>query len=186
MYARFPEGAFLSIGMTSDPIRRFTEYRKHWEVYRNHEASPRMKNDEFILFRCWSKEEGFKYEYLLQKHTILEDGEFHSVFGSRMNQQLIRKPSIKSTIKAPHYVYAKVSRVPFTFKFEPSHLPAKTANPSTTHSKTPAQKRNRVISESDEDEVFEPPPKKKIKLIPSKKKSKKTPALVFSSDDDDD
>lgn len=177
LFARFPKDAFGIIGMTSDPIRRFTEYRKHSEVYQKHEASPRMKNDEFILFRCWSKKEALRYEYLLLKHTILEDGELHSVFGSRMNRQVVWKPTYKSKIKGLHYVYFHATRVPFTFRNDSAN---KTLAPSSSSkkpmtSKTPATKRSRVISDSDEEEI----------LKPSKKKPKPKKTPVLSSDDDD-
>lgn len=115
LFNRFPKGALGIIGMAGNPINRFTYYRNFPQIYHRSEANPYLDNDELILFRCWSRQHALMYEYLLQRHTILPDGELYKQFGLRMNQQQVAKPKLPASEKKAHYVYFQATRQPFTF-----------------------------------------------------------------------
>lgn len=126
LFDKFPQGAYGTIGMTSDPLDRFCHYRKFPQFYRRHETTPYIEKEELILYKCWTRKQARMYEYLLQRHFILDDGEFYEEFGQRMNQQAVLKPSEElSEKKVAHYVYFQASRTPFTFslKFRETALP---------------------------------------------------------------
>ena len=115
IFSRYPQPCFGIVGMTSNVSKRFATYNVNWQVYMRNKCNPYMDLDECILFRCWNKYSALKFEYLVQKSTIRNDGEFFKEFSTRMNNQTIRKPTITpgSLREKEYFVYLRTSRVPF-------------------------------------------------------------------------
>lgn len=105
---KFPKEAFISIGMTSNPVKRDLHYNNLSAFYRRDSLSPQLKIEEQILFRTNNIFNALVVEYMLQYH--MSDGLWKDLF--RCNPQRKLFPALKKSYeKKAHFVYAKFSNI---------------------------------------------------------------------------
>jgi len=77
-----------------------------------------VEAEDFVLFKCWSRDDALQYEYLLQLNMQREGGIFVEEFIDRCNKQLIQKPRRNKAQQEPEasYVYARLTRVEFVWR----------------------------------------------------------------------
>lgn len=152
---------------TRTPVNRWSSYVGCAEVYGKSESSPRVKNNELILFSCWSKSIPLRYEYLLQLHSIRENEKFYNLLGHRMNPQSIREPTKNDTTREAHYVYCQFTRSPFTFSYKKIHdeSTSRTSDQHQSPKTSSSSFRPPIIEISDDsDDDFFPLASKKSRL----------------------
>lgn len=137
LFSMYEEGALGLIGMTKRMSKRMADYNLSWQVYGRDETTKYLELQDCVLFSCWNRYTALQFEYLCQRHTILKGGDFFDIFGTRMNQQAVCKPSIfpGSLDEQAHYVYFRATRKPFKLSdikkgLEPSDYPEN--EPSTS------------------------------------------------------
>jgi hypothetical protein len=157
LFDRFPKPAFGSIGISKDPVNRWSNYVGHAEIFKKSESTPRVTNNELILFSCWSKKDALRYEYLMQHHTIQKGGKFFNLLGHRMNPQFIREPKVQDIKREPYHVYCQFSRSPFSLsKSKSDHPLASLAVPSTSTTSSSKKSRSRVSASSSSESKSKP------------------------------
>lgn len=183
LFDRFPQPTFGTIGMSRTPVNRWSSYVGCAEVYGKSESSPRVKNNELILFSCWSKSVALRYEFLMQSHTIQKNGIFYDLLGHRMNPQSILEPKGIETTREPHYVYCQFSRSPFTLS---AKRPREASTASTSKSATNASD---ILQPSKATSTFRSPidisDDSGDDFIPHARKKARPRALLSSSSDED-
>lgn len=113
---RFPPGALMLFGQTEFPKIRDAQYNMFKAVYRRDTLSPFMDINEQFIFECWSRFDALLFEFLIQRHTIDEDGEFYAEFGAHVNQQEHHRPTFTEEIGVkdkPYYCYIKMTKKPW-------------------------------------------------------------------------
>lgn len=174
LFDRYPKPVFGSIGATKNPTIRWGNYGGCAEVCGKAESNPRVKNNELILFSCWSKFVARRYEYLMQFHTIGISGKFYKLIGHQMNPQKIVKPKANetNTAREAYYVYCQFTRSPFTFTTKTAR---QESSASTSTSSASTFTPHPTIELSDSDDHFCPVAQKKSR-----------PRAILSSSSDED
>jgi hypothetical protein len=115
---RFPAGALLIIGQTKDVKQRNADYNSYAVVYRHSDVQPFIEYNDMITFRCWTRYEALRFEYLLLYHTLDPEGEFYSEFQEHVNKQSYNIPTQteeNSEPTRPHFVYLKATKKNWTW-----------------------------------------------------------------------
>jgi hypothetical protein len=112
---KYPNKTFISIGMTSEPVKRDIFYNGFSAYIRRDSLVPKLKIDDQILFRTRNKFNALMVEYLLQFH--IAEGLWKDHFINRVNPHCLRLPKLPEDEQEAkdYYVYAKFSTQSATF-----------------------------------------------------------------------
>lgn len=121
---KYPQGSFVTIGMSSVPVNRDAQYVALEVFYPRSFFSPKLKIEEQILYRSHNKFNALMVEYLLQFH--ISEGLWKDFFGGLFNPQKKAFPHLpegalmpwmeeEEETLTPYYVYVKFSKSKMTF-----------------------------------------------------------------------